>query len=149
MDDIRKTTKRLTLALCGIDKAYYAGEKRKRLYDAELCMMYALDDGEPHSQKEIAEEWHLPKTTVNTIAKRWEAEGLIVQTPVPGKRREMRVILTEAGKTRAKEILSFIYKAEDAALQKTLDRYPGTFIDALEYFAACLKEAFGEQAREG
>lgn len=101
MDDIRKTAKRLILALCNIDKTYYLSEKKKRLSDAELCIMYALDDGEPHSQKEIAEEWLIPKTTINTITKRWEGDGLIVQTPIPGKRREMQITLTEAGKSYA------------------------------------------------
>lgn len=149
MDDIRKTAKRLILALCNIDKTYYLSEKKKRLSDAELCIMYALDDGEPHSQKEIAEEWLIPKTTINTITKRWEGDGLIVQTPIPGKRREMQITLTEAGKSYAKGFLSFIYKAEDTALRKTLSRYPDIFIEALEYFGERLTEAFEEQAKEG
>lgn len=148
MDDIRKTAKRLSLALCSIDKTYYLSEKKKRLSDAELCIMYTLDDGEPHSQKEIAEEWLVPKTTINTITKRWETEGLIIQTPIPGKRREMQITLTETGKAYAKGFLSFIYKAEDTALQKTLNRYSDTFIEALEYFDENLKEAFEEQANE-
>ena len=149
MNEIRKTMKRLTLALCSIDKTYYLSEKKKRLSDAELCIMYALDDGEPHSQKEIAEEWLVPRTTINTITKRWELEGLLVQTPIPGKRREMQIILTEAGQAYAKGFLSFIYKAEDAALQKTLDRYSDTFIETLEYFGKSLTEAFEEQSNEG
>lgn len=67
MEDIRKKAKRLILALYNIDEVYYASEKKKRLSDAELCILYALDDGQPHSQKEICEEWHVPKTTINTI----------------------------------------------------------------------------------
>ena len=86
------------------------------------------------------------KTTINTIAKRWETEGLTIQTPTPGKRREMQITLTETGKAYAKGFLSFIYKAEDTALQKTLNRYSDTFIEALEYFDENLKEAFEEQA---
>lgn len=149
MDDIRYTAKRLIRALCNIDKTYYLSEKKRRLSDAELCMMYALDDGDPHSQKEIAEEWLVPKTTINTITKRWENEGLIVQIPIHGKRREMQITLTEAGKAYAKGFLSFIYEAEDTALRKTLERYPDTFIEALEYFGESLREALDEQAKEG
>lgn len=146
MNNIRKTAKRLILAFCNIDKVYYLSEKKKRLSDAELCIMYALDDGEPHSQKEIAEEWLVPKTTINTITKHWESKGLLVLTPIPGKRREMQITLTEAGKKYAKEFLSFIYKAEDTALQKTLELYSDTFIDAIEYFGESLKKAFEEQS---
>lgn len=148
MNNIRKTAKRLILALCNIDKIYYLSEKKKRLSDAELCIMYALDDGEPHSQKEIAEEWLVPKTTINTITKHWEKEGLLIQTPIPGKRREMQITLTEAGKEYAKGFMSFIYKAEDTALKKTMDHYSDTFIEALEYFGESLKDAFEEQSNE-
>ena len=145
MKEIRATAKRLILALYNIDEAYYASEKKKRLSDAELCVMYALDDGQPHSQKEISEEWLVPKTTVNTITKKWESQGLLTLTAIPGKRREMQITLTDAGKAYAKEFMAFIYKAEDKALAKTLDKYSDVFIEALEHFGAGLKEAFEEE----
>ena len=148
MDNIRKTAKRLGLALSNIDTAYCLSEKKKRLSDAELCIMYALDDGKPHSQKEIAEEWLVPRSTINTITKRWEAEQLLVQKPIPGKRREMQITLTEAGQKYAHSFLSFIYQAEDHALQKTLEHYSDTFVEALEYYGEILKEAFREQSSE-
>ncbi len=149
MNGIRNKAKRLILALYNIDEIYYASEKKKRLSDAELCIMYALDDGEPHSQREIAEKWLVPKTTINTITKHWENEGLLTQTPIPGKRREMQITLTETGKVYAKDIMTFIYEAEDKALQKTLEHYSDTFIEAIEYFGTSLKEAFEESNREG
>lgn len=149
MSDIRNKAKRLILALYNIDEIYYTSEKKKRLSDAELCIMYALDDGKPHSQREIAKEWLVPKTTINTITKRWEKEGLLTLIPIPGKRREMQITLTEAGKEYSKLFLEFLYNAENKALQKTLDRYSDTFIEAIEYFGASLKGAFEESNSEG
>ena len=149
MNDIRKKAKRLTLALYNIDEVYYASEKKKRLSDAELCIMYALDDGKPHSQKEICDEWLVPKTTVNTITKKWEAQGLLTLTAIPGKRREMQITLTDSGKVYAKTVMAFIYRAEDKALSKALDKYSDTFIEALEFFGASLKEAFEEELKDG
>lgn len=142
---MRATARRLILALYNIDEVYFVNEKKKKLSDAELCLMYALDDGKPHSQKEISTEWLVPKTTINTITKRWENEGLLMQTPVPGKRREMQIILTEAGKKYAEDFLSFIYAVEEKALTKTLERYSDEFIEAIEYFGNCLKTAFEEE----
>lgn len=124
-------------------------EKKKRLSDAELCIMYALDDGQPHSQKEICEEWLVPKTTVNTITKKWEAQGYLTLAAIPGKRREMQITLTDSGKAYAKEFMAFVYRAEDKALAKTLDKYSDTFIEALEFFGASLKEAFEEDIKNG
>lgn len=149
MEYIRATAKRLILALYNIDEVYYTSEKKRRLSDAELCILYALDDGQPHSQKEICEKWLVPKTTINTITKKWEAQGLLTLNAIHGKRREMQVTLTDTGKVFSKEILDFLYRAEDKALIKTLDKYSDTFIDALEYFGENLKEAFEEDIKDG
>lgn len=142
---MREIARRLILALYNIDEVYYLNEGRKKISDAELSVMYALDDGKPHSQREISREWLVPKTTVNTIVKRWEKEGLLTQTPIQGKRREMNIMLTDAGTEYAKSFMSFLYKAEDKALKKTLDKYSDEFIEVIEYFGESLKEAFEEE----
>ena len=142
---MRDIARRLILALYNIDEVYYLNEGRKKISDAELSVMYALDDGKPHSQREISQEWLVPKTTVNTIVKRWEKEGLLTQTPIQGKRREMNIMLTDAGREYAKSFMSFLYKAEDKALKKTLDKYSDDFIEVIEYFGESLKEAFEEE----
>ena len=142
---MRDVARRLILALYNIDEVYYLNEGRKKISDAELSIMYALDDGKPHSQREISQEWLVPKTTVNTIVKRWEKEGLLTQTPIQGKRREMNIMLTDAGREYAKSFMSFLYKAEDKALKKTLDKYSDEFIEVIEYFGESLKEAFEEE----
>lgn len=149
MEEVRGTAKRLIRALYNIDEVYYTSEKKRRLSDAELCIMYALDDGKPHSQKEICEEWVVPKSTINTITKKWESQGLLTLNPMTGKRREMQIALTDEGKIYADKILSFIYYAEDKALAKTLEKYSDSFIEAIEFFGTNLKEAFEEEFNNG
>lgn len=146
---MRATARRLILALYNIDEAYYLNESKKKLSDAELCVMYALDDGKPHSQREISQEWLVPKTSVNTIVKRWEKEGFLTMTPIPGKRREMQILLTDSGRTYAKSFLGFLYRAEDTALKKTIDKYSDEFIEVLEFFGSSLKQAFEEEVQDG
>ena len=141
---MRERAKRITRAVFNMEKAYSL-QKKSRVLEAELCLMYALDDGQPHSQKEISDKWLLPRTTMNTITKRWEREGFLTLIPIRGKRREMQIVLTDAGKQHAKNVLAVVYRAEDRALAKTLERYPDQFIEALEYFMVCLKEAFKEE----
>ena len=142
---MREIARRLMLALYKIDEIYYMNEGKKKLAYSELCVMYALDDGKPHSQREISQEWLVPKTTVNTIVKRWEKEGLLTPTPIPEKRREKYITLTDAGREYAKDFMGFIYRAEEKALKKTLDKYSDEFIKGLEFFGESLKEAFDEE----
>jgi len=148
MDEKRLKAKRLIKALYNIDEAYYVSEKKKRLSDAELCILYALDDDLPHSQNEISKEWLISKSTINTITKKWEAQEILKLIPIENKRREMHIVLTEKGKEYAQKLLPFIYKAEDYALNKTLEKYGESFIEVLEYYGKNLKEGFEEELRK-
>lgn len=145
---MREIARRLNRSLYNIDEAYFLSFSKKRVSRAELCVMYALDDGKLHSQKEISEEWLVPKTSVNTIVKRWEREGFLTMVAIPGKRREMQIMLTEAGKEYAKSFLAFVYEAEDKALKKTVAKYSTEFVEAIEFFGRSIKDAFEEENKE-
>ena len=54
----------------------------------------------------------------------------------------MQICLTEKGKTYASQILDVIYRAEDQAMEKTLEKYPADFIDVLGYFVKHLESSF-------
>lgn len=136
----RNNIRRLTLAIFKINGIEYAIEQKAPVSSAEFCLMYALDDGLPHSQKQIAQQWEISKTTINTIVKRWEQEGLLILNKIPGKRREMEICLTENGLARAKGSLKNVYTAEDYAMKQTIAHYSDTFVEALEYYAEELKK---------
>lgn len=139
---IREYAKRLAIASFNIDKIYAINEQKTGMKESELCLMYALDDGEPHSQKWIAEEWRIPKTTLNTIVKQWEREGLLTLSTIPGKRREMQISLTEKGKELCRRKLGGIYQAEEIAVAETIGQYSTAFVEATEYYEAALQRAF-------
>ncbi len=82
---------------------------------SELWLLYALDDGAPHSQKQICQEWGLPKTTLNTTLKQAEAKGVSDPRPHRGEAAERQICLTAAGQAYARQVLRPIYGAEDAA----------------------------------
>lgn len=141
-DRLEELLHRFTMATCNIDECYYANGRRLGIKQSELYLMYALAHDETRSQKQIIEEWMIPKTTLNTITKQWEAAGYITLQPIPGKRREMQLCLTPAGREYIDRCLAPVSRAEQAAMQQTLARFPADFIDALEYFNCCLHDAF-------
>ena len=146
MQNARMRARRLNLALYYIDHVYYANEQKNSIKDSELCLMYALDDGSAHSQKQICQDWLIPKTTLNTIIKQWEQSGYLRLSAIPGKRRELTVQLTDAGKAYAKPFLDVVYRAEDEALRQTIERYSERFIEAMEYYGAALRDSFEREA---
>lgn len=142
----------LATAMNRIDQMYCDDVTRIGVKASELWLLYALDDGAPHSQKQICQEWGLPKTTLNTTLKQAEAKGYLTLVPIAGKRRERQICLTAAGQAYARQVLRPIYGAEDAALQATLDRYGpavvAALVEAVDYFGRCLRDSFAKQMEE-
>ncbi len=146
-EDYRKI-RRLMLATTRIDGAYYFFSRRVGIKENILTLLYAMDDGEPHSQKQICEDWLVPKTTINTNIRELKEAGYIRLFPGEGT-REKRIGLTEAGMTFAEQILQSVYEAEETAMQKTLETYSPEFVDALDYFADCLCEDLQRRSVQG
>lgn len=137
---MRKLSRRLTEVIMKIGGIEDKIDDSIDINGTELTLMYALDDGNSHSQKEIADNWMIPRTTLNTIVKRWEKEGIITLEKMSGKRREMAIRLTQTGAEKAERGLAPTYTAEDNALKKTVEKYGDVFVEALEYYSEALKE---------
>lgn len=83
-----------------------------------LWILYALNDGNEHTQREICVDWALPKSTVNTVMTELKRNGYVEFEPIKGKRREMTVILTQTGKEYAHSLLAAIYEKEAEVFKK-------------------------------
>ncbi len=125
-------------AIYHVDSFYDEFAKQSNVSSALLWVLYALNDGQPHTQIEVSTEWELPKTTVNTVIKELQQNGYVELIPIKGKRREMSIALTEAGKEYADSILSDLYKKE-AAVYGALTPEEREVIATLEKIAESLK----------
>ena len=141
--DGNESARRLAKAACALDGAYDRLAKRLGITGTLLWLLYILDDGAPHSQKQICEEWLFPKTTVNTLTKECQGAGYITLHTIPGKKRELHIQLTDAGRDYVHQKLRAFYQAEEAALQVTLETCPPEFVSYLETYTQNLIAAFG------
>lgn len=145
MDNIRQTIRQFIISINKLEKTYEARSSKFGSQSSEFWLMYTLDDGQPHSQKQICDEWGFPKTTINSTIKKCETAGYLTLLPIPGKRREMQICLTEDGKTHARQLLDLFYQAENRAMEETLKRYPAEFVDAIIYYNKCLSAEFNSK----
>lgn len=139
MKDYREEIRRIMVSVNVIDGIYAMGAKKIGIKNNSLSLLYALDDGKPHSQKEICEHWLIPKTTLNTIVKECVNAGYIVLDGIKHT-KEKEIRLTDKGQEYAKTILNQVYELERRAMEKTLSSYSPEFVQALEQFTAYLKE---------
>ena len=147
MPETRDLIRRVMIAVNRIDGAYYRFSKDLGLKSNTLDLLYALDDGRFHSQKQICEEWLIPKTTLNTIIKECEAFGYVVLQAVPGQKRERRICLTPSGRALAREKLAELYAAESEAMSDTLQGHDPAFVAALESFSDSLRVSFETRSK--
>lgn len=125
-------------ALYHVDSFYDEFAKQCNVSSALLWVLYALNDGNPHTQIEISNEWELPKTTVNTVIKEIQQTGYVELIPIKGKRREMSIVLTDSGKEYADSVLSNLYSKENE-VYKTLGKEEREIVAVLEKIASGLK----------
>ena len=153
MEDIRALNRRLVAASYASDGAYYRWALRSGVTEHTLSLLYALDDGLPHSQKQISEEWGIPKTTVNTVVKACRQAGYLRLDAMPGQPRERQVCLTEEGHAYAARVLEELYRAEDAAMAEAASRFGPGFVEALECFSRPMRAALegppGKSEKDG
>ncbi|MCR5793365.1 MAG: hypothetical protein K6G65_09370 [Lachnospiraceae bacterium] len=125
-------------ALYHVDSFYDEFAKKSNVSSALLWVLYALNDGNPHTQIEISSDWELPKTTVNTVIKEIQKDGYVELVPIKGKRREMSIVLTESGKKYADSVLSDLYKKE-GEVYRSLNKQEKEVVSVLEKIARGLK----------
>ena len=149
MDGPSAMARRLTLAATRMDGAYHYFARHSGMPENLLSLFYALADGKPHSQKEICEDWLIPKTTINTLVREQVEAGRL--TLRAGEGREKIIGLTEAGRAYAEKAVSALCAAERAAAERTMAKHGVGFVEAIEDFAdalwqeyeACLQETKG------
>lgn len=144
MDQNFEIVRRIAVAMNKIDGTYYLSAKKLGINENMLAVLYALDDGNLHSQKQICEEWLIPKTTINTIVKELIEAGYITLL-ARGKTREKNIRLTDSGKAYTQKVMKSVYAAEQRAIEKTLQKFPSLFADALDFFADRLYEEFQKE----
>lgn len=139
MGNYREEIRRVMISVNVIDGAYAMGAKKIGVKDNTLSLLYALDDGKAHTQKEICENWLIPKTTINTIVKECVNAGYIILS-TGNHTKEKEICLTEKGREYARKILNQMYGLEQCAMERTLQKHSQEFVQAVEQFAAYLKE---------
>ena len=142
-EEKQRLIRRLTQAFNRIDGAYYYCARRLGVEENTLALLYALDDGRPHSQKQVCEEWLIPKTTINTIVRELVGQGYLLLETEP-QSREKALRLTPAGRAWASRNLEKLYRMEEDAMRQMLSSHSGDFVQSFSDFADCLKHSFDQ-----
>lgn len=140
----KELMRKYTISIIRVEELYSYYGMKKGITESEFCLLYALNPNYKLSQKEICEQWGIPRTTLNTITKKYEKKGYLNFEKKEGSKRELILSLSDSGQEFASEALKPIYKAERTTLTKFLEKYDESYLHALDDFSIFLKEAFEE-----
>lgn len=137
MKESRNEIRRLMIAVNRIDELYYRALRKLKVKDNTFVLFYAISDGKQYSQKQICEEWLIPRTTLNTVVKESIHAGYIQLVSQGNKEKE--IVLTDSGKAFAASILAPIFTAEENAMEPLLGK---GLVEQLERFTERLDSEF-------
>ena len=132
MEVNKEDIKRIRKAFYGIHSLVIDFCKKVNYNPNLLWLLFALDDDKPKSQKQICDEWHTTKTTLNTLVKQCEKLDYVKLVPIEGQKKEKYIVLTQKGKEYARNGLDGFYETEKEALSLMKDYK--SFINDIEIF---------------
>ena len=146
--ELHQLNRRIVAATSAADGAYYRWAVRSGVTHHTLDLLYALDDGQPHSQKQICEEWAIPKTTVNTVVRSCREAGVYHAGAYAGPAPAAAAVPHPGGMAYAREALAELYVLENQAMAAAVKKYGPSFVDALELYCASFQEALAANLSE-
>lgn len=141
----REQIELLDTCMCRLTELYGEWAKQHGISYNTMNILYSLNKGTGCTQKQIAEEWMIPKQTVNSTVKNLERNGYICFETAEGK-KEKRILLTETGKAYADHCLKGLYEIEDRSMGKIGERMRNALVESsLAYTEAFEKELRNER----
>lgn len=100
-----------------MDNAYEAYAKSKGLTYLSLMVLdeiYAFGDG--CTQKQISEDTHYPKQSINLVVKSFLEDGIVELRELPENRKNKGITLTEKGHQLCDEVIVPLLRQEEAVM---------------------------------
>ncbi len=135
--DLRQQMNIVAACNCRITQLYGEWAKQCGWSYHTMITLYALNMGRPCTQKQIAEEWLIPKQTVNTVIKDLERRGL-VRFEAGRDQKEKPVSFTEAGRTYAEKKLEALYQMEERVMDHMGPEVCRALVESSRAFAQAL-----------
>ena len=100
-----------------MDNAYEAYARSKGLTYLSLMVLdvvYALGDG--CTQKQISEDTHYPKQSINLVVKAFLEDGIVELRELPENRKNKGITLTDKGRQLCDDVIVPLLRQEEAVM---------------------------------
>ena len=118
-----------------MDNAYEAYAKSKGLSYLSLMVLdeiYALGDG--CTQKQISEDTHYPKPSINLVVKVFLEDGIVELRELPENRKNKGITLTEKGRQLCGDVIVPLLRQEEAAMHEMGEKESAELLRLVELY---------------
>ena len=137
--DTHEQVRRFMIAFNRIDALYVDSVRTFGVKGNLFFLFYAIADGKAYSQKQICEDWKIPRTTLNTIVRECAKNGLVELVPRGNKEKD--ILLTPKGRKVADEVFGPIFAAESRVIEPFL---AAGALEMMEKMADSFETAFAK-----
>ena len=131
MNNWDKSIKAITSAVDRTDYLYEKWAKKQGVNNYVSRIMYMLYLSGVNRQKEMVENYGMPKQTVNTVITELQKKGYIILIPDENDKRSKIIKLTQEGINYANKIVTplldceDVYKRQDLIMQMMNNKFTG------------------------
>ena len=118
-----------------MDNAYEAYAKSKGLTYLSLMVLdviYALGDG--CTQKQISEDTHYPKQSINLVVKAFLEDGIVELRELPENRKNKGITLTDKGRQLCDEVIVPLLRQEEAVMLEMSEQESAELLRLVELY---------------
>ena len=139
MNNWDKSIKAITSAVDRTDYLYEKWAKKLGVNNYVSRIMYMLYLSEVNRQKEMVENYGMPKQTVNTVITELQKKGYIILIPDENDKRSKIIKLTQEGINYANKIVTPLLDCEIRVLKKRGTQRVEMLIDTMNQYADLLE----------
>ena len=118
-----------------MDNVYEAYAKSKGLTYLSLMVLdeiYALGSG--CTQKQISEDTHYPKQSINLVVKTFLEDGIVELRELPENRKNKGITLTEKGRQLCDDVIVPLLHQEEAAMLEMGEKESAELLRLVELY---------------
>lgn len=139
MNNWDKSIKAITSAVDRTDYLYEKWAKKQGVNNYVSRIMYMLYLSGVNRQKEMVENYSMPKQTVNTVITELQKKGYIILIPDENDKRSKIIKLTQEGINYANKIVTPLLDCEIRVLKKMGTQRVEMLIDTMNQYADLLE----------
>jgi len=129
-----------------LNSIYHIAAGKSGISDGEVCIWSTLlCSEEEYSQQDLSELLYLPKQTVNSIISNLVRKGFVCLEHVPGTKNRKVIRLTKEGRDYGEAKVTWIFQAEEKALEQTEPEQVQACIEMIEKYISRLKKEIDER----